>query len=111
MCFFVCLILRSSEILEPITITSSVTASDENVEDKEIEKEEESETPSEEIASINVRPPHTSPHPSFGTEVRLSGRKAGNFTVLQTRTGEENTKEGSCVKKQEKFVNEIQYAI
>lgn len=59
-----CLILRSSELLEPITITSPVIEPDEK------EKEKESEKLPEDIASIDVRPPCTSPDPNFGTEVR-----------------------------------------
>ncbi|XP_060775117.1 extended synaptotagmin-1 [Neoarius graeffei] len=56
------LVQKSSELLEPITITSPVIEPDEK------EKEKESEKLPEDIASIDVRPPCTSPDPNFGTE-------------------------------------------
>ncbi|KAK3557158.1 hypothetical protein QTP70_024713 [Hemibagrus guttatus] len=81
------LLQKSSELLHPITITSSVT--DESVEEKEIEKKEESETPPEDIASVDLRPSHTSPHPSFGTEgvLRIHLLEAQNLIAKDNLMG------------------------
>lgn len=81
-----CLILRSSEILVPVTITSSVTAADENK--KEAEKEREKH--SDDIASIDVRPTHTAPDPKFGTEVR--GKISVYLVILQFFTERKESK-------------------
>lgn len=78
---YVCLILRSSELLVPVTITSSVTYPDENKK----EKEKESEKHSDDITSIDVRPTHTTPDPKFGTEVRKNGSVSSNFIIFHRR--------------------------
>lgn len=71
-----CFILRSSQPLVPIT--SSVSASDKNGK----EKEKGSVKHPENIASIDLRSPHTTLDPNFGTEVRKNRRKSGIFVYI-----------------------------
>ncbi|KAF4083592.1 hypothetical protein AMELA_G00143650 [Ameiurus melas] len=83
------LVQKSSELLVPITITSSVTAPDKNGKEKVKEKEKESEKPPEDISSIDVQPPHTSPDPKFGTEgvLRIHLQEAQNLIAKDNLMG------------------------
>ncbi|MCJ8729287.1 hypothetical protein PDJAM_G00104430 [Pangasius djambal] len=93
------LVQKSSELLVPVTIASSVTVPDENgkeienkkenEKEKEKESEKESEKPPEDISSIDVRPPHTSPDPTFGTEgvLRIHLLEAQNLIAKDNLMG------------------------
>ncbi|GAA6070669.1 extended synaptotagmin-1, partial [Tachysurus ichikawai] len=78
----------SSELLDPITITSSVTAPGKNGKETEDKKEKESEKPTENISFIDQNP-HTSPHPSFGTEgvLRIHLLEAQNLIAKDNLMG------------------------
>ncbi|TSZ54736.1 Extended synaptotagmin-1 [Bagarius yarrelli] len=80
---------KSSELLVPITITSSVIASDENGKVKEKETEKESKKLSEDLSSIDIRPPHTSTHPDFGKEgvLRIHLLEAENLIAKDNHMG------------------------
>ncbi|XP_053492193.1 extended synaptotagmin-1 [Ictalurus furcatus] len=83
------LVQKSSELLVPITITSSVTAPDKNGKEKVKEKEKETEKPPEDISSSDVQPPHTSPDPNFGTEgvLRIHLQEAQNLIAKDNLMG------------------------
>ncbi|XP_027002943.2 extended synaptotagmin-1 [Tachysurus fulvidraco] len=82
------LVQKSSELLDPITITSSVTAPGKNGKETEDKKEKESEKPTEDISFIDQNP-HTSPHPSFGTEgvLRIHLLEAQNLIAKDNLMG------------------------
>ncbi|KAI5619470.1 extended synaptotagmin-1 isoform X1 [Silurus asotus] len=80
--------VKPSELLVPVTISSSVTSSDDNGKEKEKEKKE-SEKPLVDIVSVEVRPPHTSPDPNFGTEgvMRIHLLEAQNLIAKDNLMG------------------------
>ncbi|XP_053355627.1 extended synaptotagmin-1 [Clarias gariepinus] len=83
------LVQTSSELLVPVTITSSITDPDANEMEKEKNKEKESEKIPEDVPAIDVRPPHTSPDPSFGREgvLRIHLLEAQNLIAKDNLMG------------------------